>query len=92
VNYAEPVEAKLLRKGSICPFNLRTERMCKPTVETLVFVGKDVEGKDPELLYFQDVESHQQEELGTDQRNPRARSFKSDVRARSNIFLNTSRL
>jgi hypothetical protein len=61
VDYAEPVEAKLLRKGEVyLSVQFADERMCIPIVETLVFLGKDVDGKGPELLYFQDVESHQQ--------------------------------
>src|ERR1700688_4581278 len=61
VDYAEPVAAKSLKKGEVyLSVQFADEQMSIPIVETLVFVGKDLDGKDPELLYFQDIESYQQ--------------------------------
>ena len=58
-DYAEPVPPTSLQEGEVY-FSVQYAdgNLLVPIIETLVFVGRDLDGKDPALLYFQDVESH----------------------------------
>lgn len=59
--YAEPVSAINLKQGSVYFFlNYIDDGMLFPTLEPMVFVGKDLESGDIEQVYFQDAESYQQ--------------------------------
>jgi hypothetical protein len=59
--YAEPVSAEELAEGQVY-FSVRyiDEEMLIPTVDTLVFIGLDLEPGDSGKLYFQDVDSYMQ--------------------------------
>ena len=59
--YAEPVSADSLNEGEVY-FSIQyaDENLLVPGIETLVFAGKNLDNKDPELLYFQDAESYRQ--------------------------------
>ncbi len=56
--YAEPVKAADLDVGD-CYFSVTfaDTEMTIPLIESMVFVGRDLEPGDAGLLYFQDVES-----------------------------------
>ena len=60
-SYAEPVSADELAEGEVY-FSVRyiDEEMLIPTVDTLVFIGRDLEPGDSGKLYFQDVDSYMQ--------------------------------
>lgn len=56
--YAEPVSADELQKGSVYFFvNFADEEMLIPTVDTVVYVGGNLEPGDVDQVYFQDVDS-----------------------------------
>lgn len=57
--YAEPVSVENLRVGSIY-FSLTfvDDEMLIPTLEPIVFVGRDLEAGDQGVLYFQDLDSY----------------------------------
>jgi len=56
--YAEPVLSKELQEGKVYfAVNYVDEQMLIPVVETLVFVGRNLEPGDAGKVYFQDVES-----------------------------------
>jgi hypothetical protein len=59
--YAEPVSTASLKEGEVY-FSIQyaDENLLVPVIETLVFAGKGLDDKDPELLYFQDAESYRQ--------------------------------
>jgi hypothetical protein len=59
--YAEPVSADELAQGEVY-FSVRyiDEQMLIPTMDTLVFVGKDLDPGDSGRLYFQDIDSYLQ--------------------------------
>lgn len=59
--YAEPVRSGSLREGEVY-FSIQyaDENMLVPVIETLVFAGRNLDNKDPELMYFQDAESYLQ--------------------------------
>ncbi len=57
-SYAEPISASDLRKGSIYFFvNFIDEEMLVPTMQTVVYIGKNLERDYTDQVYFQDVES-----------------------------------
>ena len=59
--YAEPVSASELDKGAVYfAVNYVDDDMLIPLVETLVFVGKNLEPEDVGVAYFQDVESYRE--------------------------------
>ena len=59
--YAEPAPAAELAEGEVY-FSVRyvDEDMLIPTMDTLVFIGKDLGQGDAGKLYFQDVDSYLQ--------------------------------
>jgi hypothetical protein len=58
-SYAEPVSATDLRVGEVY-FNVQFEddKLHIPVVEPLIFLGRNLEEGDTDLLYFQDFESY----------------------------------
>jgi hypothetical protein len=59
VPYAEPVGADdLIADNVYFSLTFADDDMCIPLIETLVFIGRDLEKKGSGKLYFQDVESH----------------------------------
>lgn len=56
--YAEPVAASELREGSIYFFvNFVDEEMLIPTMDTVVYIGENLEPGDENRVYFQDIGS-----------------------------------
>jgi len=59
--YAEPVLIEELEPGSVYfSVNFVDNDMLIPVIETLVFIGRNLDGEDKETLYFQDVDSYNQ--------------------------------
>jgi len=58
--YAEPVSATELRVGEVYFFVNYVDHLLTPMMETVVFIGRDLEEGDVGLLYFQDVRSYRQ--------------------------------
>ncbi len=59
--YAEPVSANELREGSIYFFlNFIDDAMLLPTMEPMVFIGRNLDATDVGTVYFQDIGSYQQ--------------------------------
>ena len=59
--YAEPVSTSELQEGSVCfAVNYVPGDMLIPIMETLVFIGRNLEAGDVGKVYFQDVGSHRQ--------------------------------
>jgi hypothetical protein len=57
--YAEPISSADLKVGDIYfAVNYVDDEMLLPTMETLVFIGRDLEPKDSGLVYFQDLASY----------------------------------
>jgi hypothetical protein len=60
-SHAEPVSKDDLNEGSIYFFvNFVDEEMLIPTVDTVVYVGRDLEPGDAGQVYFQDIHSFQE--------------------------------
>jgi hypothetical protein len=56
---SQPVKAEMLREeGIYFSVTYADEEMLIPVMETLVFIGKNLDTSDVGLLYFQDVGSH----------------------------------
>ena len=59
--YAEPVSATDLREGEIYfAVNYVDADMLVPTMETIVFIGRNLEPGDVGQVYFQDIDSHRE--------------------------------
>jgi len=59
--YAEPVSSHDLREGQLYfAVNYIDDEMLIPTMETVVFIGRNLEPGDVGQVYFQDVESHRE--------------------------------
>ena len=59
--FAEPVPAARLKEGSVYfSVNYMDDEMLIPTLEPLVFVGRDLDSGDAGQVYFQDVNSYRQ--------------------------------
>ena len=57
-SYAEPVMADDLRVGSIYfVVNFTDEKMLIPVMDTVVYIGENLESDDENQVYFQDVSS-----------------------------------
>mgnify|MGYP003484114922 FL=1 len=57
--YSEPISAEDLREGEIYfSITFADDRMLVPSLEPLVFIGRDLETGDSHEAYFQDVESY----------------------------------
>lgn len=58
--YAEPITADELKEGAVYfSVTYADDRMLIPTVETLVFIGRNLEPGDSGQVYFQDINSYQ---------------------------------
>lgn len=58
--HAEPITAANLKEGAVYfSVNYIDDKMLIPTVETLVFIGRDLEPGDSGQVYFQDIDSYQ---------------------------------
>lgn len=58
-SYVEPVSADELREGSIYFLvSFADEEMLIPTMETVVYIGEDLEPGDQDQAYFQDIDSY----------------------------------
>ena len=56
--FAEPVEAATLQEGTVYfAVNFVDDEMLLPTMEPVVFVGRNLEQADSDRVYFQDAES-----------------------------------
>lgn len=59
--FAEPVVGSELKVGSVYFFvNYIDDEMLIPTMETVVFIGRNLENHDVGRVYFQDIDSYQQ--------------------------------
>ncbi len=59
--YAEPVSARDLKEGTVYFFlNFADDAMLIPTMESVVYIGKNLDRSDDGVVYFQDIDSHQQ--------------------------------
>ena len=58
-SHSEPVAVEKLREGSVYfSLNFLDKELLLPTMEPVVFVGKNLEPHDQDRYYFQDAESH----------------------------------
>lgn len=58
--YAEPVRGKDLTEGEVYfQFNYTDEDLLTPTIQTVVFIGRNLESEDVHEVYFQDIRSYQ---------------------------------
>jgi hypothetical protein len=58
---AEPISSAELREGEVYfAVNYIDDEMLTPMMETVVFIGKDLEPEDVGQVYFQDIESHRE--------------------------------
>jgi hypothetical protein len=58
--YAEPVDEHTLKVGEVYfALNFADEEMLIPTLQTVVFVGRNLEPGDDHRIYFQDIDSFQ---------------------------------
>ena len=56
--HAEPISAEELKEGSIYFFvNFVDEEMLIPTMDTVVYIGENLEPDDEDRVYFQDIDS-----------------------------------
>ena len=56
--YAEPISGDELKEGTVyCFVNFADQEMLIPTMETVVYVGEDLEQGDVDQVYFQDIDS-----------------------------------
>ena len=56
--YAEPVSADALHERTIYFFlNFMDDKMLVPSMDPMVFVGRNLDAGDTERVYFQDVDS-----------------------------------
>jgi hypothetical protein len=58
--YAEAVSATELKIGEVYFFVNYVDHLLTPTMETVVFIGRNLEEGDVGILYFQDVRSYRQ--------------------------------
>lgn len=59
--YAEPVSSNELQEGTVYfAVNYVDDEMLIPLMETLVFIGRNLEPGDVGTVYFQDVESYRE--------------------------------
>jgi len=57
-SYAEPISEQELKEGSVYFFvNFVDEEMLIPTMEAVVYAGKNLQADDMDQVYFQDVAS-----------------------------------
>ena len=59
--YAEPVSSADLREGEVYfAVNFIDDEMLIPTMETVVFAGRNLAAGDAGLVYFQDIDSYRE--------------------------------
>ena len=59
--YADPIPAGRLNEGSVYFFvNFADDDMLIPTLEPVVFIGRNLDPDDEGLVYFQDFDSYHQ--------------------------------
>src|SRR6202035_5499965 len=59
--YAEPTSANDLETGAVYFFlNFADDALLLPTMEPVVFIGRNLEVNDSAMVYFQDFDSYQQ--------------------------------
>lgn len=86
--YAEPVSEKDLRQGSIYFLvNYADEAMQLPTMEPVVFIGRNLHKDDGGLVYFQDVDSYQKGvRYGSTSEDERATFYSGSELETSHVF------
>ncbi len=85
--YAEPVDEKELVEGGVyVALNFMDERMLVPVMETVVFIGRDLEAGDVDRVYFQDVESYESGVRKDDDSNEAARFYSGSKNEVNHIF------
>jgi hypothetical protein len=58
-DHAEPISANDLQEGKVYfAVNYVDDEMLIPVMETIVFIGRNLEEGDEGQVYFQDIESH----------------------------------
>ena len=56
--YAEPVSADDLKQGEVYFFvNYVDQQMLIPTIDTVAYIGENLEAGDTDRVYFQDIDS-----------------------------------
>jgi len=59
--YAEPVSASELKEGGVYfSVTFADDDMSIPIIQTLVFIGRNMDESDADQMYFQDIDSYQQ--------------------------------
>ena len=86
--FAEPVSAADLKEGSIYfALNYVDEAMLIPTLETVVFIGRDLEPGDSGQVYFQDIASYRRgAHLDRPSKNNPARFYAGSEHEMGHIF------
>jgi len=57
--YSHPTSTSDLKEGLVYfAVNYVDEELLIPTMEALVYIGRDLDPDDPGQMYFQDIESH----------------------------------
>ena len=58
--YAEPVSAEILREGTVYFLvSFADDAMLIPEMDTVVYIGKNLEGESEDRYHFQDIDSYQ---------------------------------
>jgi hypothetical protein len=70
--------------------NYADDEMLVPIMETVVFIGRNLEPNDVRQVYFQDVESHRERRLIGGTQTMAQQSSKMPQKTRSLTYLTTS--
>ena len=90
--YAEPVSATELREGDVYfALNYVDCDLLVPVVETVVFIGRDLEPDDVGQVYIQDVESYREEFVTVGITMARLRSSKLGQKRKWVIFFSSKK-
>jgi len=88
--FAEPITKDELKEGSIYFFiEYIGEDMLIPSMETVVFIGRNLEADDVGRVYFQDIESYQEGvryDSATDSPSPLTRFYECSDREVNHVF------
>jgi len=88
-DYAEPVSANELREGEVYfAVNYVDHEMLVPIMETIVFIGRNLEPGDLDQVYFQDIESHREGVLYTSESNDGPARFQAGSEGQINHIFN----
>jgi hypothetical protein len=88
-DYAEPVSATELREGEVYfAVNYVDDEMLVPTMETIVFIGRNLEPGDLDQVYFQDIESHREGVLYTSDSSDGPSRFQAGAENQINHIFN----